>query len=131
MNDMWKEQLTEKNVRYGFTLKPPSDAPDDSHLPDALCLFCNKPEKSYNDVGFLCGTCVQLLLHADKEDLKRAYKKALDYGYLRKARAIETFLPRKEKHGKRPDKSVKRDFNRARITRPIRDKKRLPSQIEA
>ena len=98
------------------------------------CLFCDRTEKNYKpgpDVEFICGTCVQLLLHADKEDLKRAYYKAINKEHLRKAKATEIFLPRKEKHGERPDKSVKRNFNRERATRSIRDKKRFPQPVEA
>ena len=98
------------------------------------CLFCDRTEKNYKpgpDFEFVCATCVQLFLLADKEDLKRAYKKAVDLGYPRKSRAIETFLPRKEKHGKRPDKSVKRNFNRERITRSVRNQKRFLKPVEA
>jgi len=98
------------------------------------CFFCNGTGKNYRlgpDVEFICGTCVQLFLQADKEDLKRSYAKALNEGYLRKARAIETFLPRKEKHGKRPDKSVKRNFNRERVTRSVRNQKRFSQPVEA
>jgi hypothetical protein len=98
------------------------------------CLFCNKTEKNYKpgpDVEFICGSCVQLLLRADADDLKKAHKKALDLGYSGKAKAIETFLPRKEQHGKRPSKSVKRNFNRKRTARPTRNKKRFPQSVEA
>ena len=86
------------------------------------CLFCNGTEKNYKpgpDVEFICGTCVQLLLRADKEDLKRAYKKALDLGYSRKARAIETFLT-EEKTIDRKTKKSKRDMERERPLRTVR-----------
>jgi hypothetical protein len=129
-----KNEVTEKNIRYGLTFKPTSNVVDDSYLSDNLCLFCNGTEKNYKpgpDIQFICATCLQLFLHADAEDLKRAYKKALDMGYLRKIMAIETFLPREEKHGKRPSKSVKRNFNRERATRSFRDKKRFPQPVEA
>ena len=59
------------------------------------CLFCNGQERNYKpdaDKDFICGSCVQLFLRADSEDLKRAYAKALSKGYSNKASAIESFL---------------------------------------
>ena len=59
------------------------------------CLFCNGQERNYKpeaDKDFICGSCVQLFLRADSEDLKRAHAKALSKGYPNKARAIESFL---------------------------------------
>ena len=59
------------------------------------CLFCNgmdikyKPESSKD---FICSRCVQLLLAADQQDLKRAYTKALEKESTNKAKAIESFL---------------------------------------
>ena len=97
------------------------------------CLFCNEPEKNYKpgpDVDFVCGTCVQLLLRADQEDLKKAHAKAIEKGYLNKASAIETFLKPEDIDGKRPGKkrtkrkiagkSIGRSSNRKRIVRPVR-----------
>jgi hypothetical protein len=86
------------------------------------CLFCNRTEKDYTpgpDVEFICGTCVQLFLLADKEDLKRAYTKALSKGYLRKAKAIETFLT-EEKTIDRKAKKSKRNMERERPLRTVR-----------
>ena len=59
------------------------------------CLFCGKPEKGYKpskEVDFICSMCVQLLLAADQNELKRAYEKAVRLGYMGKACAIKTFL---------------------------------------
>ena len=97
------------------------------------CLFCNLPEPNYKQdpqVDFICGTCVQLLLRADQEDLKKAYVKAIEKGYLNKASAIETFLIPEDMDGKRPGKkrikrksagkSIGRSSNRKRVTRLIR-----------
>ena len=83
-----------------------------------LCLFCNNSDKIYKpekDADFVCGSCVQLFLSADKGDLKRAYQKAIERGYDRKARALESFIDhtRGETDGKRPE----RNFDRKRITR--------------
>ena len=86
------------------------------------CLFCNKTEKNYKlspDVEFICGTCVQLFLLADKEDLKRAYKKALELGCPRKAKAIETFLM-EETIVDRKTKKSKRNMERKRPMRTVR-----------
>ena len=98
------------------------------------CLFCSLPEPNYKPdrhVDFICGDCVILLTDASQEDLKRAHAKAILTGYPGKARAIESFIIPEGKHGKRPSKSVKRDFNRKRIARPVRDKKRLSQPVEA
>ena len=98
------------------------------------CLFCNLSEPNYKpdpQVEFICGECVILLADADQADLKRAYQKALDKGYHRKVSALESFIIPEEKHAKRPDKSVKRNLNRKRATRFIRNKKRLSQQVEA
>jgi len=98
------------------------------------CLFCNHPEPNYKpdpQVDFICGECVILLADADQADLKRAYQKALDKGYQRKASALESFIIPEGKHGRRPDKSVKRNFNRERASRSIRDKKGLSQPVEA
>ena len=98
------------------------------------CLFCNLPEpnyKPYPQVDFICGGCVILLADAEQADLKNAYQKALNEGYLRKASALESFIIPEEKHGKRPDKSVERNLNPKRTTRSIRNQKRLSQPVEA
>ena len=129
MTDTWKEQVTKKNIRYGLTFKPVSLVVDDSHLPDDRCLFCNGIEKNYKpgpDVEFICGSCVQLLLRADPEDLKCAYATALNLGYLRKARAIETFLTEEktiDRKAKKSERSVERE-RPLRTVRPARYKVR-------
>ena len=59
------------------------------------CLFCNHPESSCipsPQVDYICGLCVVLLADADQADLKRAYQKALNKGYLRKVSALESFI---------------------------------------
>jgi len=97
------------------------------------CLFCNETEKNYKPdphIDFTCGTCVQLLLRADQADIKKAHKKALDEGYMGKVSALESFLIPEGKHANRPTKSVKRNLNRERTARSIRDKKRLPEPVE-
>ena len=94
----------------------------------ATCLFCNGTEKNYKpgpDVEFVCGTCVQLFLHADKEDLKRAYAKALEKGCLRKVKAIESFLIPEGNNEQRKPESKKRGryTDRAGIIKSVRNQK--------
>jgi hypothetical protein len=93
-----------------------------------LCLLCNGTDKSYKpepDKDFICGSCVQLLLRADQDDLKQAYAKAIEKGYINKARAIESFLPNGGNYEQRKPKSKKRrrHSNRTRIDRVARSKK--------
>ena len=70
-----------------------------------------KPEP---DCEFICGSCVQLFLMADQDELKRGYQKAIEKNCTCKARAIETFIiPEvKDNEQKRPD------------TRKLSDRKR-------
>jgi len=98
------------------------------------CLFCNEPPKKYkpgSGIEFVCSDCVILFADADQVGLKQAYAKASDKGYSKKAKAIESFIAPEEKHGKRPDKSVERNFNRKRASRSIRNQKRLSQPVEA
>nr|BDD46986.1 hypothetical protein 4 [Desulfobacteraceae bacterium] len=92
-----------------------------------LCLFCNgleikyKPETGNN---FICSRCVQMLLVADQQDLKKAHARAIQKGFTNKASAIESFLISEDKiDGQRkPAKKRGRHSNRKRIVRIIRDK---------
>ena len=59
------------------------------------CLFCcdaDTDDKPVAGKDLICPLCVRMLLAADQEDLKRAYGKAIERGYDRKAKAIESFL---------------------------------------
>jgi hypothetical protein len=49
---------------------------------------------------------VQLFWASDQGDLKRAYQKAVDFGYPRKAEAIKSFLVEEVKDGKRPERNI-------------------------
>jgi hypothetical protein len=94
------------------------------------CLFCCDPEPNYKpETGndFICSLCVQILLAADQEDLKRAYGKAIERGYTRKANAIESFLIEGVINNERKTKKSKRDLARKRpmrAARPPRNKLR-------
>ena len=92
-----------------------------------LCLLCNGTDKSYKpepDKDFICGSCVQLLLRADQDDLKQAYAKAIEKEYPDKAEAIKSFIIEDE-FNVRKAKNSKQNMERARplrSVRPSRDK---------
>ena len=86
------------------------------------CLFCNSSDKKYkseSDKDFICSRCVQLLISADQEELKRAYSKAIEKGYPNKVRAIESFLI-PEEISVRETKIAKRDMVRKRFMPTVR-----------
>ena len=61
-----------------------------------VCLFFSQPEptpgyKPGKNIEFTCSRCVQLLLRADQDDLKRAYAKAIKHGYENKAKAASFY----------------------------------------
>jgi hypothetical protein len=88
----------------------------------ALCLFCNRQEPNYkpgSDVNFICSYCVQLLLGADQDDLRKAHTKAIEKGYLEKAKAIESFLVEEEDYYGKTKKS-ERNMERTRSLRKVR-----------
>ena len=94
-----------------------------------LCLFCNVPEPNYKPqakIDFICSQCVQMLLGAEQEDLKKAHTKAIDKGYLNKASAIESFLIPEGINGQRKPvtKKRRRHSNRKGVVRTFRDKKK-------
>jgi len=91
------------------------------------CLFCDTPERNYKpspDTYYICGTCVQLFLSSPEEDRIRAYRKAVDNGYLNKAKAIKMFLPEETINGEQQEAGkVRSDLERKRplrTTRPSR-----------
>jgi len=94
-----------------------------------LCLFCEKEDRNYgpdSSTDIICSRCVQLLINASQDDLKRAYDRAEAKGYTRKARAIMSFLiPGGEINAQRKPNSKKRrrHSNRKRIDTSFRDQK--------
>ena len=93
-----------------------------------VCLFCNGKDKKYKpetDIEFICSLCVQLLLGADREDLKRAHIKAIDKGYSNKAKAIESFLTEDEIEQRKPTRYNQRTFDRKGTAGAVRHKKRV------
>jgi len=89
------------------------------------CLFCHK-EEGYNyrpekEIEFVCSRCVQILLRAEQDDLKRAYAKALKHGYESKAKPVAMFIEKEIQDGKKPEKR-RRHFNRKGIVRTLGSK---------
>ena len=85
------------------------------------CLFCSGQGPNYKlgpNVDFICSSCVQQLLSASQEDLKRAYTKAIEKGYQNKAKAIESFLDEERHYGK--TENSKRNMERKRPVRKVR-----------
>ena len=92
------------------------------------CLFCNHPEPNYkpdSQVDFICGSCVILLADADQADLKNAYQKALNEGYIGKVSALESFIIPEGKDEQRKPESKKRGrhTHRDRIVKSVRNQK--------
>jgi len=87
------------------------------------CLFCCDPEPNYKPetgIDFICSKCVQMLLAADQEDLKRAYSKAIERDKIREASAIESFLIEGEVFNDRETKTIRRNLVRERPMRKVR-----------
>jgi hypothetical protein len=90
-------------------------------MTEALCLFCNGKEPNYKPgpgIDFICSRCVQLLLGADQNDLKKAHVKAIEKGYPDKAKSIESLLDEGEYYGK--TKKSERNLERKRPLRKVR-----------
>ena len=88
-----------------------------------VCLFCNDLEIKYKpETGndFICSRCVQILISATQEELKRAHSKTIEKGYTRKAKAIESFLIEEEVKNERKTKKLKRNMGRKRPVRKVR-----------
>jgi hypothetical protein len=59
------------------------------------CLFCENNTRFHVPAAgadFTCGSCVERLLSADADDLRKAHAKAMNLGLCRKATAIESFV---------------------------------------
>ena len=98
-----------------------------------LCLFCNDQEPNYNpspNKDYICSSCVQLLLSASQEDLKRAYAKALSLGYQNKARAIESFIIDEEDKNEQKRPEARKFSDRKRSSRVFRDTKRTARKLK-
>ena len=101
------------------------------------CLFCCDPDtddKPESSKDFICSLCVQILISATQEELKRAHTKAIEKGYARKAKAIKSFLIEGMVNNDRETKTIRRNLVRERImreVRPTRDQLRSqPTTVE-
>lgn len=57
------------------------------------CLFCNKFEPRHPDhVDYVCSACVQMLLHTDKDQMKKLKAKAESKNNKRQLKAIRMFF---------------------------------------
>ena len=70
-------------------------------------------------MDFICSSCVQLLLGAEQDDLRKAHAKAIEKGCPGKAKAIESFLIEDETND-RKTKITKRHLERKRPLRKVR-----------
>ena len=97
------------------------------------CLFCKGLESKYKpiyDNEIICSQCVQILLAADQQDLKRAHAKSIEKGIIDKAKAIESFLTEDEIEQRKPTRYNQRIADRKGTAGAIRDKKRIPELSE-
>jgi len=72
-------------------------------MSEAVCLYCEKPEKNYKPLrgtGFICSRCLMAFLSADQDYLKWVYELAIKNSMPAKARAIESFILPEETDGK-------------------------------
>lgn len=87
------------------------------------CLLCNSPNtdglESAKD--FICFYCVQNLIAAEQSVLRETYEKINNYGYQRRAKAIELFLTPEGLYEQRKPipKHRRRHPDRKRIVRTI------------
>ena len=85
------------------------------------CLFCNE-EPGYKpgpDVEYICGSCVQLFLAAAPEQVRAAYRKAVEGGYSSKARALEIFFKEGVEYEQEAG-TIRSDMVRERPQRAVR-----------
>ncbi|RJQ56452.1 MAG: hypothetical protein C4530_14530 [Desulfobacteraceae bacterium] len=93
------------------------------------CLFCDKAEKNCKpppNTEYVCGMCVQMILNADREELRRICHQAIEQGDTRKAEGIRLVCRDKfsagriEKNESRPQPEQHRlDPNRGRASKAI------------
>ncbi len=98
------------------------------------CLFCNEETDSKKvdkgAVGYICGTCVQILINSSQERLLRAYNLATEKGYAGKAKAIQSFMEVESDEPRRPAvKKHGRNSHRERIMRTSRSQKKYDLRI--
>ena len=91
------------------------------------CLFCNIESLKYSkDIDFVCSQCILLLSELNRETLIQGLQIAKEKNLPRKIQALEMFIEPAEKQNVKPrrKKRSKRNYDRARSSRPNRFKKR-------
>jgi hypothetical protein len=129
----WIEKEQQFNIKRGLAIPTPkkSNAEFFTEKRDGVCLFCQNPDrcrkrryKPDKGVGFICSSCVQHLLNANQDYLKRILELAKENGDKGKVDAIESFLiPEGQDHGQRkPNSKFRVNINRKRTLRSVRNK---------
>ena len=107
-------------------------------LNQLTCVFCHRQEKFHHkgkiipyplDEGYdtlICSICFQKLIMVPEAKVIKAYKLALELGYLEKAAALESFIPPQEvlRHDGKTQK-VGRNHQRTEPLRLVRPRRRL------
>ena len=129
----WIDKEHTFNIKRGLALPAPQkvSAAFFTEKKDGCCLFCHGPDrggkrpyKPEKGIEFICSACVQTLLNADQDYLKRILALAKEHGDKGKARAIESFLiPEGLNEQRKPKPKFRGNINRNRITRSVRNKK--------
>jgi len=129
----WIEKEQQFKIKRGLAIPPPKKSHSEffTKKRDGGCLFCQNPDrcrkrhyKPDKGVEFICSGCVQHLLNANQEYLKRILELAKENGDRGKVSAIKSFLiPEGQDHEQRKPKSKFRiNINRKRSLRSVRNK---------
>jgi hypothetical protein len=100
---------------------------------EAVCLYCEKPERNYKPskgVDFICSRCVMAFLSADQDYLKWVHDRAIKNSMPDKARAIESFILPEETDGSIKPKKHERHTHRKRSLRLAANKKIRIKQVK-
>lgn len=91
-----------------------------------ICIFCSDVEHGNLDSAkdIICGMCVLRLSLADKEDLKRAHKKAVERNARGQALALESFIREEIKDAEQTRPKTGKLSDRKGTPRVLRIKKR-------
>lgn len=125
---MTPESEHHKNINQGLTFKADSadgKRPFRQALSEHVCLFCFREENFNQNPGtaYICGSCIQLLLIASQDELKRAHRLAVDKGYDSKVKVLGFFIiPERHHEQRKPKRQLRININRKRSFRPIRNK---------
>jgi hypothetical protein len=95
----WIRKEHEFNIKCGLALPSPEKSAFSTEKKDGVCLFCRGPDrgskrtyKPEKGVEFICSDCVQALLNANQDYLKRILATAQERGDKGKISALESFI---------------------------------------